>query len=177
MTIIKNKFRKNYFLLNMIDLDKSLYQYLKDADYNYVIIYKNNIDVWEGDRSPVIYSDEIEILNEIGEDEDRNNYVVMTEQDFILSYCYSELEKYLVDKIKEINYFDGVCYVVFLDGFNNTININDMTDILSVHYGGEANGITFVISNDNDTKQSFATLNEFPIDVIINVIEYIENKK
>lgn len=177
VTKITNNFKKDYFVRNLIDTEKSFAKYLADADFNYVIIYKGAVDVWSSDKTPVIYGDETGVLEEVCDEMGniKDGFEVMTEQDFLINFCYSEIEKYLAKKIKNINYFDGVCYVVFFDStFNGVVNLNGMTDILSVHYDGEIDGVTFVISNDDDTKQSFASLNEFPIDVIINIVDFIE---
>ena len=114
-------FKKNYFLRNMIDLGKTLGEYLTDADENYVILEKGEPLIW-GDRTPVIFGDEMGVLNELGEigglDDNGDllpNFKVMIEQEFIYKYCLSALEDWFKDKAKKIGEDYGVCHIIWLD--------------------------------------------------------------
>lgn len=99
------EFKKNYFLANAIDNDKSIPQYVNDADENYVVLWDDEPLVW-GDGSPVIFGSEVDYLNELencegylGKDENDefiNNIVILTEQDFLLKYCTEELCEYIL---------------------------------------------------------------------------------
>ena len=88
------KFTKTNFVEKAAsELGVSVGEYLKNADFNYVIFYKGKVDAWE-DGSPVIYGDEMGVIAEIqqsnGLDENGNltaDWNVMTEWDFICNYC------------------------------------------------------------------------------------------
>lgn len=158
------------------ELGVSVGEYLKNADFNYVIFYKGKVDTWE-DGSPVIYGDEMGVIAEIeqsnGLDENGNltaDWNVMTEWDFICKYCLNWLSTYLANYIRNdnSNEYDGVCWIHWLNGFNNSINIDSYTDILSA-YVGEDGTLSFLITNNSDCVQTFVGLSEFDNDVIYKI--------
>ncbi len=158
------------------ELGVSVGEYLKNADFNYVIFYKGKVDTWE-DGSPVIYGDEMGVIAEIeqsnGLDENGNltaDWNVMTEWDFICKYCLNWLSTYLANYIRNdnSNEYDGVCWIHWLNGFNNSINIDSYTDILGA-YVGEDGALSFLITNNSDCVQTFVGLSEFDNDVIYKI--------
>ena len=171
------KFTKTNFVEKAAsELGVSVGEYLKNADFNYVIFYKGKVDTWE-DGSPVIYGDEMGVIAEIqqsnGLDENGNltaDWNVMTEWDFICKYCLNWLSTYLANYIRNdnSNEYDGVCWIHWLNGFNNSINIDSYTDILSA-YVGEDGALSFLITNNSDCVQTFVGLSEFDNDVIYKI--------
>ena len=171
------KFTKTNFVEKAaIELGVSVGEYLKNADFNYVIFYKGKVDTWE-DGSPVIYGDEMGVIAEIqqsnGLDENGNltaDWNVMTEWDFICKYCLDWLSTYLANYIRNdnSNEYDGVCWIHWLNGFNNSINIDSYTDILGA-YVGEDGALSFLITNNSDCVQTFVGLSEFGNDVIYKI--------
>ena len=159
------------------ELGVSVGEYLKNADFNYVIFYKGKVDTWE-DGSPVIYGDEMSVITEIqqsnGLDENGNltaDWNVMTEWDFICKYCLDWLSTYLANYIRNDNdnEYDGVCWIHWLDkGFYGAINIDSYTDILGA-YVGEDGALYFLITNNSDCVQTFVGLSEFDNDVIYKI--------
>ena len=136
------------------------------------------MDAWE-DGSPVIYGDKMGVIAEIeqsnGLDENGNptsDWSVMTEWDFICNYCLDWLVAYLANYIcnDNSNEYDGVCWIHWLNGFNNSINIDSYTDILGA-YVGDDGALSFSICDggfmfDNVT---FVGLSEFDNDVIYKI--------
>ena len=171
------KFTKTNFVEKAAsELGVSVGEYLKNADFNYVIFYKGKVDAWE-DGSPVIYGDEMGVIAEIqqsnGLDENGNltaDWNVMTEWDFICKYCLDWLSTYLANYIcnDDSNDYDGVCWIHWLNGFSNSINIDSYTDILGA-YVGEDGALSFLITNNSDCVQTFVGLNEFDNDVIYKI--------
>ena len=163
------------------ELGISVGEYLKNADFNYVIFYKGKVDTWE-DGSPVIYGDEMGVIATIeqsnGLDENGNltaDWNVMTEWDFICKYCLDWLIAYLANYIcnDNSNEYDGVCWIHWLDkGFWGAINIDEgkYTDILGA-YVDEDGALSFSVCDgefmfDNVT---FVGLSEFDNDVIYKI--------
>ena len=156
-------------------------EYLKNADFNYVIFYKGKVDAWK-DGSPVIYGDEMSVIAEIeqsnGLDENgipTSDWSVMTEWDFICNYCLDWLVAYLANYIcnDDSNDYDGICWIHWLDkGFWGAINIDDgkYTDILGA-YVDEDGALSFSVCDggfmfDNVT---FVGLSEFDNNVIYKI--------
>ena len=163
------------------ELGMTVGEYLKNADFNYVIFYKGKVDARE-DGSPVIYGDEMSVIAEIeqsnGFDENGNptsDWSVMTEWDFICNYCLDWLAAYLANYIcnDDSNDYDGICWIHWLDkGFWGAINIDDgkYTDILGA-YVGDDGALSFSICDggfmfDNVT---FVGLREFDNNVIYKI--------
>ena len=172
------KFTKTNFVEKAAsELGVSVGEYLKNADFNYVIFYKGKVDTWE-DGSPVIYGDEMGVIAEIqqsnGLDENGNltaDWNVMTEWDFICKYCLDWLSTYLANYIfnDDSTEYDGVCWIHWLDkGFYGAINIDSYTDILGA-YVGEDGALSFLITNNSDCVQTFVGLSEFDNDVIYKI--------
>ena len=59
------KLRTDYFKINCVDMEKSLAEYIKEADENYVILYDGIPDMWAGNGMPVIYGDYTELMYEL----------------------------------------------------------------------------------------------------------------
>ena len=163
------------------ELGMTVGEYLKNADFNYVIFYKGKVDAWE-DGSPVIYGDEMSVIAEIeqsnGLDENgipTSDWSVMTEWDFICNYCLDWLVAYLANYIcnDDSNDYDGICWIHWLDkGFWGAINIDDgkYTDILGA-YVDEDGALSFSVCDggfmfDNVT---FVGLSEFDNNVIYKI--------
>lgn len=179
-----NYFKQNYFLRNMIDLEKSLAEYLTDADENYVILEKGNPLVW-GDRSPVVFGGEMDVLNELGEIDGLDDkgelkpyFKVMTEQDFIYEHCLSALEDWFKDKAKEIGENDGVCNVIWLDDrFVNFVSNSKVSDVLGIYNSLESDGLSFLVSDSEDSLQVWYTLDDFHINEIIDFVRFVEHEE
>ncbi len=158
------------------ELGMTVGEYLKNSDFNYVIFYEGKVDTWQ-DGSPVVYGDAMEVISEIqksnGFNEDGDptgDWSVMTEWDFICKYCLNWLITYLANYIcnNDDNEYDGVCWIHWLNGFNNSISIDSYTDILGA-YVGEDGALSFLITNNSDCVQTFVGLNEFSNDVIYKI--------
>lgn len=163
------------------ELGISVGEYLKNADFNYVIFYKGKVDTWE-DGSPVIYGDGMGVIAEIeqsnGLDENGNptsDWSVMTEWDFICKYCLDWLVAYLANYIcnDDSNEYDGVCWIHWLDkGFWGAINIDDgkYTDILGA-YVDDDGALSFSICDGGFmfNNVTFVGLSEFDNNVIYKI--------
>ena len=163
------------------ELGISVGEYLKNADFNYVIFYKGKVDVWE-DGSPVIYGDEMSVIAEIeqsnGLDENgipTSDWSVMTEWDFICNYCLDWLVAYLANYIcnDDSNDYDGICWIHWLDkGFWGAINIDDgkYTDILGA-YVDDDGALSFSICDGGFmfNNVTFVGLSEFDNNVIYKI--------
>lgn len=178
------KIKKNYFLRNCVDLAKSLSDYLTDADNNYVILNLGEPLVW-GDKSPVIFGDEMALLNELGEigglsdDGERlcPEYEVLTEQDFIYRYCLDGLAEWFKAKAKEIGENDGVCNVIWLDKtFNNFVPAGKVCDVLGIYNSLDSDGLSFLVSDSEDSLQVWFTLDDFYMNEIIDFVKYVEKE-
>ena len=177
--------KTNYFLRNMVDLEiTTLSEYLKGAKFNYVILEKNVPIVWGSDKTPVIYSAlvvEAELVElKAYADEEKTTlkpeFKVVTEARFIKDFCLDAIAEYLFEKVVEMKNFDGVNYILHFDNtFNGIINLNDMTDILNVYADMVNKNVNFLISDDEDKKQDFCYLGDFPYNVIIKIINYVES--
>lgn len=172
-------FKTNYFLRNMVDLNiNSLNEYIKNTPYNFVIIVDNIPLIWGGDSTPVIYGGKEDLYAELdnlyADNGKKNNIEVITEWEFINKYCIKDITDYLISKIKKHNVFDGTNFIIECDdSFNNIINLNDMTDILTIYANDKE--LTFLISNNDDTKRDFVFLTDFAFHIIVKIIKYIEN--
>ena len=163
------------------ELGISVGEYLKNADFNYVIFYKGKVDTWE-DGSPVIYGDERSVIAEIeqsnGLDENgkpTSDWSVMTEWDFICNYCLDWLVAYLANYIcnDDSNDYDGICWIHWLDkGFWGAINIDDgkYTDILGA-YVDDDGALSFSICDGGFmfNNVTFVGLSEFDNNVIYKI--------
>ena len=179
----RREFNKNYFLLNKVDLDKSLSQYLTDADENYVLFDRGIVTVW-GDRNPVIFGDEMAVINELQEDEfDKDGNLapylkVETEQDFIYRHCLSALEDWFKERAKEIGEDDGICHIIWLDEtFNDFLPNCTTPDVLGIYNNNEGNGLSFLVSDKDDGCQVFWSIDDFNMNELIKFVRYIEGEK
>lgn len=176
--------KKNYFLRNMVDVEKNLSTYLKDADFNYVILEKNIPLVW-GDKTPVVFGGEIDVQNELVElnalNENgtlKDDFKVMTELEFIETFCLNEVVNFIKKKTLCDGVFDGVNMIVNTDDtFNNLVKFENMTDILGIYVNmnGHDEPSVLVSSND-DTKRNFIYVSELSMNIIIKIIEFLEKE-
>lgn len=160
------------------ELKISVGEYLKYTRSKYVIFYKGKVDTLD-DGNPFIYNDETEVINEIkqsnGLDENgnpNNDFNVMTEWDFICTYCKDWLITYLANNIcnNDDNEYDGTCWVHWFDnGFYGAINLDNgkYTDILGA-YVGQDGFLSFNVCNGNDNA-TFVGLGDFDNDVIYKI--------
>ena len=178
--------KTNYFLRNMVDLDiTSLGEYLKGAKFNYVILEKNVPIVWGSDKAPVIYGGFEDVEAELVElkayaDEEeltlKPEFKVITEARFIKDFCLDAIAEYLFEKVVKLKKFDGVNYILHFDKtFNGVINLNGMTDILNICADMTNKNVNFLISDYDDIKQDFCYLGDFPYNVIVKIINYVES--
>lgn len=160
------------------ELKISVGEYLKHTDFNYVIFFKDQVDTWK-DGSPIIYGDEMSVEEEIylsdGFDDNhkmKTDFKVMTEWDFICTYCKDWLTTYLANHIcnDDDNEYDGNCWIHWLDkGFNGSVNIDDTyTDILGAFVGTDG-ALSFNITDCDDTSNVFVSLWNFSNDVIYKI--------
>lgn len=179
------KIKKNYFLRNMVDLDiHSLAEYLSNADFNYVILEKNIPLVWASDNSPVVYGGEMDVINELMELDAfadvekcilKPEFKVITEQEFIETFCLDEIINYINKQTLCNGEFDGVNMIVYTDNtFNKIIEIDGYTDIIGIFANMNGKETTALITCENDTKQSFVNIGELPFEVIIKIVELVE---
>lgn len=178
--------KTNYFLRNMIDLDKfSIADYLMDAEFNYVIIENNVPIVWASDNSPVVLGGEEDTyveLEAIGGLDDKGNinshFRIMTELEFIMDFCLDAITEFLYNKVVLLNEFDGTNYLQYFDkSFNGVCDINGMTDVLTIYSDTENKNISFLVSDTDDKHQDFCYLGDFDNDLIVKIVKYIENTK
>ena len=178
--------KTNYFLRNMVDLEiTTLSEYLKGAKFNFVILEKNVPIVWGSDKTPVIYGGFEDVEAELVElkayaDEEETTlkpeFKVITEAKFIKDFCLDAIAEYLFEKVVKLKNFDGVNYILHFDNtFNGIINLNGMTDILNVYADMVNKNVNFLISDDDDIKQDFCYLGDFPYNVIVKIVNYVEN--
>lgn len=177
------KFRTNYFLRNMIDLDiATLSEYLAGSEFNYVIVENGYPIVWASDNCPVVFGgeeDAFEELYALGLVNDKGNVSdyarVYTELEFIEDFCMDAIEDWIIKKIIELNNYDGVCYIEYLDSsFNGVIDINGMTDILNLCVGVDRM-LSLLASDENDDKQDFIYITDLPFDIVVKIINKLEN--
>lgn len=177
------KIRTNYFLRNMIDLDiATLSEYLAGSEFNYVIVENGYPIVWASDNCPVVFGGEEDVLTELYTlglcDADGNVYDnarVYTEAEFIEDFCMDAIENWIIKKVIELNNYDGVCYIEYLDSsFNGVIDINGMTDILNLCVGVDRM-LSLLASDENDDKQDFIYITDLPFDIVVKIINKLEN--
>ncbi len=176
--------KKNYFLRNMVDLEKNLSTYLKDADFNYVILEKNIPLVW-GDKTPVVFGGEMDVINELMEldafaDVEKNilkpDFKVLTEQDFIETFCLDAVANYIAKLVISYGNFDGTNFLVNTDdSFNGIIDRDGMTDILGIYASNNSNSeLSILISSEDDKKREFITLLELDFNTIVKIVKFVE---
>ena len=175
------EFKKNYFKRNAIDCDCSVKDYILDSYFNYVVL-ENGVPLIWGDRTPVIYGD-IDSLNESLSEMNMlvngkliDGVEVITELEFINEFCQKELEKLIIDEVKQDCNYDGVTYIKFLDA-NNLINEGDehkMTDILNVcvsyYCDFSGFGVSYLISDADDKYQTYVGSEKFNDDVLFDIL-------
>lgn len=176
------KLRTDYFKINCVDMEKSLAEYIKEADENYVILYDGIPDMWAGNGMPVIYGDYTELMYELSNSnafektngELKDGYKVMTEQDFLFEFCRKEIEdaiaqmcKIFGDKMSDNQYV----FSIMSDKFNGCIDKGGVTDVLNITYDDNNKELTAFISTPNDDLQYYVFLDELPNNVLIMIIE------
>lgn len=172
--------KTNYFKINAIDCEESLAQYLRNADENYVILFRGVPDMW-GNGMPVIYGDsevasELSNCNAFGKVDGylKDDYKVMTEQDFLFEFCFDELVKAIVQLLKVVGEkADTNLFIHYLDGekFNGCIDKGGVTDVIKIQYDETLKELTALISTPNDELQYFVFLDELPHKVFIDIVD------
>lgn len=164
------KHKKNYFLVNAIDMGENIKEYLESAKFNYVIVEGGQVLMW-GNKFPVIFGSMEDVNAELNYLKDsKNQIIVMSEFDFIIGHCLSAIEDIIINQIKIKGENDGVCHIFFFNGLNNVININGMTDILNGSVGADGL-LSLLISDEDDNKQDFISLGDIKdSDVIFNIL-------
>lgn len=171
--------KTNYFKINAIDCEESLAQYLRNADENYVILFRGVPDMW-GNGMPVIYGDS-EVANELSNcnafennGKLKDDYKVMTEQDFLFEFCFDELVKAIVQLLKVVgDKADTNIFIHYLDGekFNGCIDKGGLTDVLSIQYDETLKELTAWISTPDDEEHYCVFLDELPHKVFIDIVD------
>ena len=168
----------------MIDLDiHSVFEYLIASEFNYVIVENGYPIVWDSDNTPVVFGGEEDVMRELntlgliddsGKISDMVN--VFTEKEFIETYCLDAISIYLFNRVMAINESDGVNIILHLSSdFNNIIDIDNMTDILTIYADKRNESVSFLIASNDDEYRSIISISEIPIDVIINIVKFVEN--
>ena len=182
------EFKHNYFLRNMVDLDiKSLAEYLKHSDVNYVIMVNDEPIVFAGDKTPAVFGGEIDVQNELAECELVNENFelkegvkVLTESDFIKQFCIDAIEEAIIDLVKKKGDFDNNYYLFyFSNALCGSIDIRGMKDVVTAFARGnqiKGKELEILIANDDDTKQEYVSVNELGMETIIKMIAEIESK-
>ena len=163
--------KKNYFLVNAIDMGENIKEYLESAKSNYVIFEGSQVLMW-GNKFPVIFGSMEDVNAEIENNlkDSKNQIIVMSEFDFIIDHCFSAIEEIIINQIKIKGENDGVCHIFFFNNLNNVININGMTDILNGSVGADGL-LSLLISDEDDNKQDFISLGDIKdSDVIFNIL-------
>ena len=94
-------FVKDYFVAVAEELEISVSDYYKHSKYNYVIIEDGDwLFTWDGDNTPVIYGGMVDVEQEL-EGEDMSKFTIMTEKDFIDTYCKDEITIALANEIAD----------------------------------------------------------------------------
>lgn len=172
------EFKHNYFLINMIDLDKSLSQYLKDSVYNYVIIENNNPLIFAGDKMPIIFGGIEDVEHELLEADliGNPNVNVINERDFIKDYCFDAINDWVKSKTLEYGEYDGNYHILwFTPNLYNKIKIDDYTDILAAYVNPKEEYAHILVADEYDKKQTWIDLDEFNTETIINIIAEMEH--
>ena len=164
-------YKKDYFIKNAENLNLSLSEYFKNTPYNYIIMENDYPYIWEEDNTPVIFGGIEDYMNCLENVKDMSKIHIITEWEFLTTYCMNELENFLIETIKENGLFDGNCYIVYMkNNLNNIINIDNIyTDILSAYVGVD-NKLSILISDKDDLKQTFVNIEEFDILIILKIV-------
>ena len=167
------KLKTDYFIDIMQELGiNSLYQYLKDSRDNFVICI-GDVPYMDRNGIPYVYGGLTDVTNAV--DEVSNNASFTTEFHFIEMYCMDAIEKQIINLIlnNEATEYDGNNYLYYFPKtFCEEIDIDGMTDIVTAF--AKNNMLEFLISNDDDTKQSYINLNSLDFYTIMNIIYQIE---
>jgi len=173
------KFKTDYFLDIMKELDIDyLYQYLADSKDNFVICI-DTIPLMDRNGIPYVYGGLTDVMSAVDElIENRTAKecpTFTTEFHFIMSHCLDVIEKELIKMFlanKATEWDGNYNLYYFSDFFNGEINIDGMTDIVTAFV--KDNTLEFLISNENDSKQTYVNLKSFNSDTIMNIVYEIE---
>ena len=67
---------------------------------------------------------------------------------------------------------DGVCDVLYLNGFNNVVDLDGHTDLLSLHLGLDGN-ISVLVAKSDDSSQVFCDLYDLPMEIVRKIVEQV----
>lgn len=81
------------------------------------------------------------------------------------------IEKEIIDAVKVKGDYDGTSHILFL-GLNDEINIEKYTDILAAYVGTDGL-LSFIISDRDDTIQTFVSISTFSPDTILKIQKQI----
>lgn len=96
-----------YFVLAAQDFGESVQVYLEHAKCNYVIKHKGEPLTWD-DGTPVIFGDLGEVANELGNwTMPIENVSIISEYDYLTTYCKNEVDYYLVSGIMDSHSHDN----------------------------------------------------------------------
>lgn len=155
------KVKTNYMVDCINELGVSMKTYIKDAEENYVALEKDS-------NTPLLFNDGTPMVFGSTEDVSWDDVDLITERDFILRYCKDYLEnllKWNVENRCEENNDD----MFFLKDLNGVIDIDGMTDILNAHVGCDGN-LSFLISDNTDSKQTFVNMYDLSDEVIFEIL-------
>ena len=83
-------FNHKFFVSASQEWKETIMEYYAKASFNYVIIERGQVITWS-DGNPVIYGDKCDALSEIEQWDSISGISIITEKEFIDTYCYAEL--------------------------------------------------------------------------------------
>lgn len=110
---------KNYFIQASKEWGESVAQYYEKAPYNYVIIEGETPICWDDNNCPIIFGDRSDAIAELNEwSGEIKNISIITEKEFIDTYCKAEIEKAIAEE-KEKEDSDEVMLTYFMNPYNS----------------------------------------------------------
>lgn len=95
------EFVKDYFVNAAKELGETIVEYLNNAKCNYVILEGEDVMVWRKENTPVIFGSMDEVGQELSNWETPiKNISILTEQEFITTYCGKEMDIALIAEKK-----------------------------------------------------------------------------
>lgn len=103
-------FNHLYFVKASAEWNESIVEYYNRTPYNYVIIERGQVLTWD-DGNPIIYGDKGDAINEIEKFDKIDGISIITEREFIDTYCstelYEEMRKEEEERKKEEEIMDA----------------------------------------------------------------------